>query len=174
MGNEAGEAAAEGAEPQDPVVDTQPQNTGEGEGAKPQDPEPAEGKNTPNVNVHKLERDVANRDKRIAELEAQLKAKDDEGAGYESRLAELEKSFAASKEEAAKAKADAALTKAGCVDCELGRTALAAFDGDVEKLVEAKPFLFKAQGQMGTGGRQAGTADAAAKSIKEALRQTNR
>mgnify|MGYP002579189741 CR=1 FL=1 len=74
----------------------------------------------------------------------------------------------------AKAKADAALTKAGCVDCELGRTALAAFDGDVEKLVEAKPFLFKAQGQMGTGGRQAGSADATPKSIKEALRQTNR
>lgn len=172
MGKEAGAAAAEGTEPQDPVVDTEPQNTGEGEGTEPQDPEPAEGKNTPNV--HKLERDVANRDKRIAELEAQLKAKDDEGAGYESRLAELEKSFAASKEEAAKAKADAALTKAGCVDCELGRTALDAFDGDVEKLMEAKPFLFKAQGQMGTGGRQAGTADAAPKSIKEALRQTNR
>lgn len=172
MGNEADAAAAEGTEPQDTEVDAQPQNTGEGEGAEPQDPKPAEGKNTPNV--HKLERDVANRDKRIAELEAQLKAKNDEGAGYESRLAELEKSFAASEEEAAKAKADAALTKAGCVDCELGRTALAAFDGDVEKLVEAKPFLFKAQGQMGTGGRQAGSADAAPKSIKEALRQTNR
>ena len=151
MGNEAGAAAAEGTESQDTEVDAQPQNTGEGEGADPQDPKSAEGKNTPNV--HKLERDVANRDKRIAELE---------------------KSFAESKEEAAKAKADAALTKAGCVDCELGRTALAAFDGDVEKLVEAKPFLFKAQGQMGTGGRQAGTADAAPKSIKEALRQTNR
>lgn len=172
MGNEAGAAAAEGTEPQDTKVDAKPQNTGEGEGTEPQDPEPAEGKNTPNV--HKLERDVANRDKRIAELEAQLKAKNDEGAGYESRLAELEKSFAASKEEAAKAKADAALTKAGCVDCELGRTALATFDGDVEKLVEAKPFLFKAQSQMGTGGKQAGSADAAPKSIKEALRQTNR
>ena len=172
MGNEADAAEVEGTEPQDTEVDAQPQNTGEGEGAEPQDPKPAEGENTPNV--HKLERDVANRDKRIAELEAQLKAKADEGAGYESRLAELEKSFAASKEEAAKAKADAALTKAGCVDCELGRTALAAFDGDVEKLAEAKPFLFKAQGQMGTGGRQAGSADATPKSIKEALRQTNR
>ena len=75
MGNEAGAAAAEGTEPQDTTVDTKPQNTGEGEGAEPQDPEPAEGKNTPNV--HKLERDVANRDKRIAELEAQLKAKND-------------------------------------------------------------------------------------------------
>ena len=107
MGNEADAAAVEGTEPQDTEVDAQPQNTGEGEGAEPQDPKPAEGENTPNV--HKLERDVANRDKRIAELEAQLKAKADEGAGYESRLAELEKSFAASKEEAAKAKADARL-----------------------------------------------------------------
>ncbi len=172
MGKQANAGEGEGTTPQDPETDPQPQNAGEGEGTTPQDPEPAEGKNTPNI--HKLERDVANRDKRIAELEAQLKARSDEGAGYESRLAELEKSFAESKEEAAKAKADAALTKAGCVDCELGRTALAAFDGDVEKLKEAKPFLFKAQGQMGTGGRQAGTADSAAKSIREALRQTNR
>ena len=70
MGNEADAAAVEGTGPQDTEVDAQPQNTGEGEGAEPQDPKPAEGKNTPNV--HKLERDVANRDKRIAELEAQL------------------------------------------------------------------------------------------------------
>lgn len=161
--------AGEGGEPQDPKAAGMPQDPAQGEGGEPQDP--GEGEGTA-PNIHKLERDVANRDKRIAELEAQLKAKGEEGAGYESRLAELEKSFAASKEEAARAKADAALTKAGCVDCELGRTALAAYDGDVEKLKEAKPFLFKAQGQMGTGGRQAGTAAGTAKSIREALRQT--
>ena len=72
MGNEAGAAAAEGTEPQDPTADDKPQNTGEGEGTEPQDPKPAEGKNTPNV--HKLERDVANRDKRIAELDPTFSA----------------------------------------------------------------------------------------------------
>ena len=41
------------------------------EGGKPQDPAAGEGKQT-NPNVHKLERDVANRDKRIAELERAL------------------------------------------------------------------------------------------------------
>ena len=37
------------------------------EGGKPQDPAAGEGKQT-TPNVHKLERDVANRGKRIAEL----------------------------------------------------------------------------------------------------------
>lgn len=41
-----------------------------GEGAQPQDPATGEGEGT--QNVHKLERDVANRDKRIRELEEQL------------------------------------------------------------------------------------------------------
>jgi hypothetical protein len=169
----AQQAAAEGNAPQDTAAGAQPQDTGMGEGGKPQDPATGEGKQT-TPNVHKLERDVANRDKRIAELEAQLKAKGEEGAGYESRLAELEKSFAASKAEAEAAKADAALTAAGCVDCELARTALGAYEGDVEKLKEAKPYLFKAQGgSMGTGGRQAGSADSAPKSIRDALKQMN-
>lgn len=169
----AQQAAAEGNEPQDAAAGAQPQDTGTGEGNAPQDTGTGEGKQGPNV--HKLERDVANRDKRIAELEAQLKAKGEEGAGYESRLAELEKSFAASKAEAEAAKADAALAAAGCVDCELARTALGAYEGDVEKLREAKPYLFKAQGgAMGTGGRQAGAADSQPKSIRDALKQINR
>ena len=58
----AQQAAAEGNAPQD---------TGAAEGGKPQDPAAGEGKQT-NPNVHKLERDVANRDKRIAELERAL------------------------------------------------------------------------------------------------------
>lgn len=51
----AQQAAAEGNAPQDTAAGAQPQDTASGE-----------GKQTPNV--HKLERDVANRDKRIAEL----------------------------------------------------------------------------------------------------------
>lgn len=62
----AQQAAAEGNAPQDTAAGAQPQDTGTGEGNAPQDTASGEGKQTPNV--HKLERDVANRDKRIAEL----------------------------------------------------------------------------------------------------------
>ena len=57
------------------------------------------------------------------------------------------------------AKADARLTEAGCIDCELGRAALASFDGDVDRLKEAKPYLFKAPSAppASTGGKPAGT-----------------
>ena len=63
----AQQAAAEGDKPQDTATGAQPQDTGAAEGGKPQDAAAGEGKQT-NPNVHKLERDVANRDKRIAEL----------------------------------------------------------------------------------------------------------
>lgn len=128
MAADPGKPGGEGATPQDPPAE--PQDPKPGEGATPQDPAGGEGGKDPNV--HKLERDVANRDKRIKELEEQLEA----------------------------AKADSVLTAAGCIDLELGRAALDAFDGDVEKLKEAKPYLFEKEGAVppaSTGGKPAGT-----------------
>ena len=169
----AQQGAGEGQAPQDTATAERPQDTAQGEGEKPHDPDGGEGKDT-TPNLHKLERDVANRDKRIAELLAELKAKEEGGNDLEARIAAMEKQLSESATEAANAKADAALTAAGCVDCELARTALEAFDGDVGKLKEAKPYLFKSQGgNLGTGGKQAGTADAMPKTIRDAIKQTN-
>ena len=129
-----------------------PQDANEAEGATPQDAEAAES--TGSVpNVHKLERDVANRDRRIAELEAKLAASERGGSDLEARIAALEKQATESAAEAANARADAALAAAGCVDRELGRTALVAFDGDVDRLKEAKPCLFSAGPRMSRGGQ---------------------
>ena len=69
MAGDPGKPGGEGATPQDPLEPQGPEN---GEGAKPQDPGAGEGEG--NQNVHKLERDVANRDKRIRELEERLEA----------------------------------------------------------------------------------------------------
>lgn len=68
-------AASEGGKPQDPAVEAQPQDTKPEEGGKPQDSGGVEG-NDRTPNVHKLERDVANRDKTIAELKANLAEKE--------------------------------------------------------------------------------------------------
>lgn len=71
-------AAGEGGKPQDPAVEAQPQDTKPEEGGKPQDSGGVEG-NDRTPNVHKLERDVANRDKTIAELKAKLAEKEKGG-----------------------------------------------------------------------------------------------
>ena len=143
----------EGNEPQDPAA--KPQDPAAGEGNEPQDPDGGEGGKDPNV--HKLERDVANRDKRIKELEEKLEAATGGKKTAEDRIAAIEEQLKSMESERDAAKADATLTAAGCIDCELGRAALASMDGDVEKLRKAKPYLFKREGaSQSTGGKPAG------------------
>lgn len=155
MAADPGKPGGEGAAPQDPPAE--PQDPKSGEGAEPQDPADGEGGKDPNV--HKLERDVANRDKRIKELEEQLEAATGGQKTAEDRIATIEKQLKAMEEERDAAKADSVLTAAGCIDLELGRAALDAFGGDVEKLKEAKPYLFEKEGAVppaSTGGKPAG------------------
>ena len=124
-------------------ADTKPQSQ-DSDGAEDtsQDAHTDEDK-TPNV--HKLERDIANRDKRIKKLEEQLSAKNATGDEFSKRLEALEKQLKDAEQEKADAKADAALTAAGRVDVELGRMALSLVDGDIEKLKETKPTSLEAK-----------------------------
>lgn len=170
--SDARQGAAEDVTPQDAATGGKPQDTAQGEAAQAQDPARGEGADVA-PNVHKLERDVANRDKRIAELEAKLAASERGGSDLEARIAALEKQATESATEAANAKADAALAAAGCVDRELGRTALAAFDGDVDRLKEAKPYLFPSGARMSTGGSRSGSAGGVARNIREGLQAIN-
>lgn len=162
MATQAGGPGGEGGKPQDPQV-VNPQDPQAGEGGKPQDPGGGEGgkpQDPQSANIHKLERDVANRDKRIKELEEQLEEATGGKKTADDRLAEVEKQLKAIAEERDAAKADSKLTAAGCIDCELGRAALASFDGDVDALKEAKPYLFeqKRTAPASTGGKPAGGA----------------
>lgn len=115
MAGEPGKPGGEGGAPQDP---------GAGEGAQPQDPATGEGREDPNV--HKLERDVANRDKCIRELEERLAEATGGQKTAEERIGEIEKKHADMEAERDAAKADATLSAAGCIDCELARPALDA------------------------------------------------
>ncbi len=169
-------AAGEGAKPQDPKAGEgtrpqEPQAQGEaaqeaaaGEGAKPQDPTAAEAA----ASDHKLEADYRRAQKTVAELRARLAERDGQAKTVEERVAALERELAASRAEAEAERANAALAAAGCLDPELGRAALASFDGDVASLKAAKPYLFRAQAK-GTG-RPVGAAGAGpARSIHEAV-----
>ena len=156
MVDDPSKVGGEGGEPQDPPA--APQDPKAGEGGEPQDPATGEGGKDPNV--HKLERDVANRDKRIKELEEQLEAATGGQKTAEERIASIEEQLKAMEEERDAAKADSVLAAAGCIDLDLGRTALASLDGDVEKLKESKPYLFGVKQKPGsTGGSPDGSAD---------------
>ena len=156
MADDPSRHGGEGGEPQDPP--SEPQDPKGGEGGEPQDPPGGEGGRDPNV--HKLERDVANRDRRIRELEEQLEAATGGQKTAEERIASIEEQLKAMEEERDAAKADSVLAAAGCIDLELGRAALASLDGDVDKLREAKPYLFGGQGPdpRSTGGKPDGDA----------------
>lgn len=147
---EGGEAKA-----QDPQGgQNKPQDTGGGEGGKPQDTGAGEG-NT--VNAHKYERDMANKDKEIESLKAQIKELTDSKAASGDLTAQLRKELDELKGSLADEKANSALSAAGCIDLDLARGALKDYDGDVAKLKEAKPYLFKGeQKPRSTGGSPAG------------------
>lgn len=145
----------EGATPQDPQQDPRPQEGGIGE-ADAHDPKPSEG----TVNRHQYERDIQRRDKEIADLRRQLEEGGKAKRTTEDRIAELEQKMAERDRELADERANSRLAAAGCIDLELGRAALAGFDGDVVKLKEAKPYLFEGDDRTkrSTGGRPAGRA----------------
>ncbi|WP_282710284.1 hypothetical protein [Lancefieldella sp. Marseille-Q7238] len=175
------ETKPKGTVPQDPKPDDQPQDPKDGEEDNSQDPNEGEGtseetgaKPTENVNVHKLERDLANREKRIKELEAELTESKKLMASSDERISAIEQQLKDAADAKTKAEAESALTSAGCIDLELGRMALDALDGDVEKLKETKPFLFKSEDapkNINTSGKPAGSSSGGvAMNIREGLK----
>ena len=160
MDEELQQAQAEAERAQDAAQAGAPQDPQGAEAERAQDARGGEGAT---VNAHKHERDIALREKRIRELEARLEEATGGRKTAEDRISEIEAKLAAMEEERDAAKADAALAAAGCVDCELGRAALKACGGDVERLKSDKPYLFeRPQAKTGaTGGRPGGSGKSA-------------
>lgn len=93
----------------------------------------------PGIAKGKYEREIAERDRRIAELEAQVA----ESAKTEEGRKGLADSIEALKAEMADKDVTHALEMAGCVNPKAAKAVLADFDGDVAKLREACPYLFR-------------------------------
>ena len=158
---------------QDSTQEAQSQDQVTEEEVSSQDSATSEDTST-NVNTHKLERDLANREKRIKELEAELAESKKLMASSDERISAIEQQLKDAADAKTKAEAESALTGAGCVDLELGRMALDALDGDIEKLKEAKPFLFKSEDapkNINTSGKPAGSSSGGvAMNIREGLK----
>ena len=145
---------------QDSTQENQSQDQVAEEEASSQDSAASEDTSV-NVNTHKLERDLANREKRIKELEAELAESKKSMASSDERISAIEKQLKDSQEAKEKAEVEAQLTSVGCIDLELGRAA---------KLKEAKPYLFQSEPKsVNTTGKPAGSSSGIARNIKEGL-----
>ena len=113
-------------------------NGGEGEGGNP----------GATVNRHKYERDLAAKDKRIAELQAQI----DEAAKTKQGRDDLQKKLDDMKAELDGEKVAHRLEVAGCRNVKAARALLDDYDGDVAKLKAECPYLFGKDKQTGTTG----------------------
>ena len=147
---------------------TEPQGTdpqtdpGQGEGARggaEGDPKPAaEGQGggegevedrhgQPGINREKYNRDMAAKDREIADLKAQVAeaAKTEEGRkALEERIAKLEA-------DQADERVTHKLEMAGCLNAKAAKALLDDYEGDVAKLREACPYLFSDGGARQTG-----------------------
>lgn len=107
----------------------------------------------PGISQGKYERDIKERDEKIAELQAQI----EQAAKSEEAAAELAGKIDALKAEMADKDTDHALELAGCVDLKAAKAVLDDCGGDVAKLKDSKPYLFKQEQPAGsTGLRPAG------------------
>lgn len=134
-GNEGDEAqGASGTEPEKPEEDTE------------QGSEDVQDKHgQPGINREKYQRDIEKKDQLIEELKKELdeKAKTEEGREkLNKRIDDLEAQLA-------EEKINHKLELAGCRNVKAGKALLADYDGDVKKLKEAEPWLFKEQGATG-------------------------
>ena len=153
-GGGASGAGAKGAEPAKaaaPAASAGSAGSGRREGAaKPSVDYAAE--------IARRDSDISERDGRIAELEGKLADAEKRGELAESLKAEVEQL----KTQAASDRVDFALQLAGCRNVKAARAVLDDYDGDVEALKAAEPWLFAAHAAEATGATglpNAGAAD---------------
>ena len=123
----------------------------QGESTPPQGDDAPKG-NT--VNAVKHMREVSKLKAENQELQTKLDAAKAEAEGYKA----IGDEFHEWKAEQEREKIDGALKAKGCHDTVAARARLDEFDGDIDKLKEAAPYLFTStDNTQSTGGTQKGT-----------------
>ena len=119
------------------------------------EPEVTDKHGQPGVNKERHDREIAEKDARIAELQAKL----DEVAKTEAGRAELKKELDKLRAEFAEKELDYKLQVAGARNAKAARALLAEYENDIEKLKTAEPWLFATEPKGTTGAKPAGAAD---------------
>lgn len=156
-------------------TDPKPQESNEpeenaGAGTPAPDPEPSDDglkdkHDEPAINRGRYDRDMKAKDDEIAALKKQLdeaKRGAEDSAAAIKRVEELEARLADEK-------VDRALEGAGCINLKAAKALLDDYKGDVAKLKEACPYLFKKQ--TGSTGPKPGGAPSTSEGRRKAARE---
>lgn len=109
----------------------------------------------PGINKERHDKEMAEKDAKIAELQAQI----DEASKTEEGRKNLQEEIEKLKAEQAEERVNHKLEMAGCVNAKAAKALLDDYDGDVTKLKDACPYLFEGEKKSGsTGGKPAGAA----------------
>lgn len=128
---------------------------------------PADKHGEPGISRGKYEREVKAYEAKIAELQAKV----DESAKTEEGRAKLKAELDSARADFADKELGYKLQLAGCVDEKAAKARLEDFDGDVAKLKDACPYLFRAQGPTGsTGAKPQGASDAINNAIERGFK----
>lgn len=133
----------------------EPEEKGEGEAAASTEPEEKgeegdvrDSHGQPGINKERHDREMAEKDARIKELEDALEEASKTAEGREELASKIEEL----KGELAGERVDHSLEMAGCLNAKAAKAVLADYDGDVEKLKDDCPYLFSAGRKTGTTG----------------------
>lgn len=164
----------------DKTTQTEPEK---GEGGTQTEPNAAQGgeekddegvKDThgqPGINKERHDKEMAAKDAEIAELKKQIA----DAAKTEETAKALTEKIEAIEKSQADERVTFKLELAGCRNAKAAKALLGNYEGSVEKLKEAEPWLFsdgKEAKQTGsTGLKPGGSATGAPKTIKDALKQ---
>ena len=102
----------------------------------------------PGINKERHDREMAEKDARIKELEDALEEASKTAEGREELASKIEEL----KGELAGERVDHSLEMAGCLNAKAAKAVLPDYDGDVAKLKDACPYLFSAERKTGTTG----------------------
>ena len=120
----------------------------------------------PGINLERHNKEIAERDAKIAELQAKI----DEQAKDEAGRAELKEEMQKLKEQWAGEKLTYQLELAGCRSPKMAKAVLPDYENDIEKLKAAEPWLFAEVKQGSTGGRPGG-ATTGGDEVEQSLRK---
>ena len=153
-------------EPQGPTGPQEPTGQQQPEGVVPEGT-PTDRHGQEGISKAKYERERRQWEDKVKALQAKLDGTADEG----DRVARLEGELRAMQDRLADERVTSRLVAAGCVNPKAAKAVLEDYDGDVDRLRDACPYLFQQRKRTGsTGGSPAGAAsgDDVAKARKAA------
>lgn len=140
----------------------EPQQQQEQEPQEQQEPEGiVDSHGQPGISRAKYDREVKAWKDQVAELKAQLDQQAKAGQAGGDRVAKLEDDLKAMRQQLDDERLAGKLAAAGCVNAKAAKAVLGDYDGDIEAMKKACPYLFKQERQTGsTGGTPAGASKA--------------